>query len=89
MSEGMKTILVLLAASLVACAAPSGEDEGSETESQPLINNSGLPDRDYCEATHAACIQSCNGKAWDCFRFCDIQYEKCRGLPPSTVTYAR
>lgn len=62
-----------------------GTGEATGQRSDALRNTGGgqLADRDTCEAWKAGCYMSC-AKSNDssCYRFCDIQYAQCRGLPP-------
>lgn len=92
------TLLIVLGALglvTVGCASTTTTDEeeskesteaaGEETDEQSQALQIGdgprLPDRDTCEAMRAGCTQSCKGSP-NCIRNCNINYEKCRGLPP-------
>lgn len=81
----MTAIRIVLAASfaaLAACAAPTGEEENASKESEALYRATSV-DRDECEAQRIGCYQTCSTS--DCYHYCDLVYEKCRGLPPSSV----
>jgi hypothetical protein len=89
----MKTIVLIALLALAGCAAPTTEpveEEKTDQQSEALQVGGGgtLPDRDTCEATRAGCYTSCKGKGSSCYRYCDIIYAQCRGLPPPTLGYA-
>lgn len=61
--------------------AEADGETGESADALQVGNGPTLPDRDYCEGMRAGCTQSCKGNA-GCIRNCNINYEKCRGLPP-------
>ncbi|MBS2014210.1 MAG: hypothetical protein JST00_15080 [Deltaproteobacteria bacterium] len=94
----MKSLLLVLSLAFVGCAAtPTDPSEVSDTQEENTDQSSDalqigvrpLPDRDTCEAAKAGCYTSCKGKAAECFRYCDIVYAQCRGLPIPSLGVAR
>jgi len=80
----LSTLLALAAVALGACAAPaeqpSFEEESAVATTSDALRNGG-PDPDTCMASYVACIQPCKGNS-SCYRYCDMEYRKCMGLPP-------
>lgn len=88
-------LLLALASSAAACAAPDAEDEtapidGEETaqSEEALRVGGGGPgkgggDPDECMAMLMGCYGSCKTSgSGACYHYCDILYAQCRGLPP-------
>lgn len=90
----MKTIELAMLAAIVAspvvgCAAPAAEDEPTEQTAEALWNTGGGGDPDECAAAQAACYASCaKSRNASCYRYCDIVYAKCRGLPEPEIGLA-
>jgi len=99
----MKTTLFIvlgaLALGTVGCASRTDDGEssvaeeadgetGERSDALRIGGGGGLPDRDTCEATKAGCYTSCKGKDSSCYRYCDIVYAQCRGLPPPAIGMA-
>jgi hypothetical protein len=78
------TILAALGLSLTlaACAAPTGPDEETVASQSDELRNGGGGDPDACTAARGACYGSCKASGnGSCYRYCDIIYSRCRGLP--------
>lgn len=93
----MKTIATILLGA-IAIAAASGctsetDDEtiDVDTQSDALRNTGGgSGDPDECMAAKQGCYQTCaKSGSSSCYRWCDIVYSKCRGLPSPELTMMR
>lgn len=86
--------IAAIALGAVACAAPAGdvgedvaaspaaEDEVIAEQSSALRNTGGGGDPDECTAALGGCYAHCKTSGSSaCYRYCDIVYAKCRGLP--------
>ncbi len=85
----MLAMLAVIASSAVGCAAgESIDDESIETQAAALRNTSG-GDPDECKAAQQGCYASCaRSGSSSCYRYCDIVYTKCRGLPDPSIGFA-
>lgn len=74
-------MLGAIALAAIGCAAPADE-EPTEQQAEALWNTGGGGDPDDCTAARYGCYAYCakSGSA-ACYRYCDILYTRCRGLP--------
>ena len=80
----MKTfVLIMMTALALGGCASQADEETVEEQSEALKNVGGTGGTDSpesCLAAQQACYKTCGSNS-SCFRYCDIVYTKCRGLP--------
>jgi hypothetical protein len=88
MKNAVLTLLAVLAfasaSASAGCSSETEEEPPAAEESSALRNTGGgtTGDPDECMASRMGCYQSCaKSGAASCYRYCDMVYAKCRGLP--------